>query len=124
MPLYSSKTAALALGLSAKDLDNLLSRLSVTGVVRGHQGRDRRIGGEALVRIAIARDLRTTFGCSWRRAIAAAEELQTQPDVRTAGGLVAIRLTASTFRERLQERLADASEYVIPRRRGRPSRSR
>jgi len=124
MPLYSSKTAALVLGLSAKELDNLLSRLSVAGVGGGPQGRDRRIGSEALLRIAIARDLRSTFGCSWKRAIAAAAELQTQPEVRTGGGLVAMRLTASTFRERLQESLAEASEYVVPRRRGRPSRSR
>ena len=59
MPVYSSRTVALALGLEPKELDNLLSRCLVRGVSGGTPGRNRATPGWEL-RTVVGRELRET----------------------------------------------------------------
>ena len=123
MPLYSSRAAALALGMPFKEFDNLVSRGLAPKLTVGKQGRDRRIGGDSVLQLALAKELRTMFGCSWSRAMQIADVVRVKSELQSPEGVLTLRIIASSFRERLQLRLAEASEYMVPRKRGRPARA-
>ena len=123
MPVYSSRTVALALGLEPKELDNLLSRCLVRGVSGGTPGRNRRIAGDAIGVIAIAAELRRAFQSPWHRALEIAEMLNRSETVRLADGVLTLSASLSRYRERLNERLDEVAEYVVTPSRGRPGPS-
>jgi hypothetical protein len=117
---YDSRTAALVLGLGAKEIDNILSRQRIPGVTAHAQGVDRRIGTDAILRLATARELRELLGCPWERALALAGQLEQTTEIRSPSGHVAIRLDQSGLRSTLSERLIEATELVVRPPRGRP----
>jgi hypothetical protein len=116
---YDSRTAALVLGLGAKEIDNILSRLAVPGVMAHTQGVDRRIGTDAILRLATAGELRELLDCPWGRALALAGQLEQTAEIRSPNGYVAIRLDQSGLRSAFSERLIEATELVVKPPRGR-----
>lgn len=120
MASYSSRTAALVLGLGAKEIDNILSRHPASGVHANVQGVDRRIGTDAILRLATARELRELLGCTWDRALSLATELERAAEIRSPSGTLAITLDRSTLRSTMSERLIEATELVVRPARGRP----
>jgi hypothetical protein len=123
VPAYDTRTAAIVLGISSKELDNLLSRSAPPGVISGPQGSDRRISLDAIQHVAIGREIRGLAGCSWRRALELSAELGRSGEVTSTSGLLAIRVDARALREAIQSHLIEASEYVVrPRRGRRPAR--
>jgi hypothetical protein len=121
MPAFNTRAAAMSLGISAKSLENLFSHLLNPTAPHGVQGRDRRIPLEVILRIAVAQDIRDTFGCSWSRALGIAERLEASGQVLSTGALLFLRADIDSYRARLRERLTEATESVLARRRGRPS---
>lgn len=123
MPIFSSRAAALALGMSPKELDNLLSRHAVYGLEPSTRGRDRRLRPEMIVRLAVSSVLREAFGCSWDRAIELTQPAFEQSEFQLCGTAITVRIDIALIRDRLSARLSDASEYLLAPRRGRPVRA-
>jgi hypothetical protein len=122
MRAVTTGTAALALGIHKKDLDNILSRYHVRGFERGRQGVARRLSQASIEQVALAIDLTRDFSIPTPTALLLAEEaLSSREGVITSpGGHLAIHADLERIRHDLQAKLAEAIEYVIPPRRGRP----
>ena len=127
MRAYTVATAALALGVPIKWLDNVLSHHRVRGVDPGKQGIQRRIPAESLVILALARAVNRSLGSPLAEALRLAESATGDPDgeVRLTPGdgqVNELRLTAdvAAIRGRLEERLREAVEFGATPRRGRP----
>lgn len=123
--VYDVAVSALALDVDPKWLDNLLSQHEVPGVARSVRGLARRIPLSALVIIAIARDLQRELGVGIARGVPAASRLAASGDTGgratlSVGHSLALRADLARVRHDLEDRLVDAMEVVVPRRRGRP----
>ncbi|HET9635008.1 MAG TPA: hypothetical protein VFP26_03690 [Gemmatimonadaceae bacterium] len=117
---YTVATAALALHVSTKWLDNTLSHCSVQGVSQTRQGVSRKLSIESLTILAIAIALMSDLHTPLTNAIEFATQL-TQ-----SGGRIALRdgITIELDIQRattgLLERLEHAVEIAPLPRRGRP----
>jgi hypothetical protein len=122
MRAVTTGTAAFVLGMSKKDLDNILSRYAVRGFERGRQGLARRISYASIEQVAIAVDLSRDFSISMPTALLLAEEALGSREgiIPSPGGHLAIHVDIDRIRRALQAKLTEAIEYVIPPRRGRP----
>ncbi len=122
MRAVTSGTAAFALGIAKKDLDNILSRYTVRGFARVRQGVPRRLSLASIEQVALAIDLTRVYGIPTPVALLLAEEaLSSREGVITSpGGHLAIHVDVERIRRDLQAKLTDAIEHVIPPRRGRP----
>lgn len=69
MASYSTITAAIALGIDRKRLENLLLRHRVPGTFRGRQGRARRLSRTSLLALAVVVRLQDEFGIPAPRAV-------------------------------------------------------
>nr|MCU0623251.1 hypothetical protein [Gemmatimonadaceae bacterium] len=101
-------------------LDSLLARHEVVGVASETQGVRRTVSDEAMVTLAIVRDLTHELGIPTARAIRVAESATS--DGRYRAGTVTLHLDRAAVARRLAPHVADAVERVVPRRRGRPPR--
>jgi hypothetical protein len=119
MRAFDVHASASALGVSPKWLDNLLSHHHIAGVVGGRQGIRRRISPDAVLRIAVAMELARELGSPLHRALGIAEEMVEAGRVGRANGFE-LRLDIARIADELNARLAEATEAVTPRRRGRP----
>lgn len=99
MASYSTITAAIALGIDRKRLENLLLRCRIPGTTRGRQGRARRLSRNSLLALAVVVRLQDELGVPASRA---AELL--------SGGL----LSARTQTDRDQANLGPRSESGGP----------
>lgn len=122
MRAVTTGTAAFALGIPKKELDNILSRCDVRGFERGRQGVARRLSQASIEQVALAIDLTRDYSIPVPTALLLAEEaLSSREGVITSpGGHLAIHVDLERIRRDLQAKLAEAIEYVIPPRRGRP----
>ena len=122
MRAVTTGTAAFALGIAKKDLDNILSRYSVRGFERGRQGIARRLSLASIEQIALAIDLAREYSIPIPTGLLLAEEaLGSREGVITApSGHLAIHADLDRIRRELQVKLTEAIEHVIPPRRGRP----
>jgi hypothetical protein len=122
MRAVTSGTAAFALGISKKDLDNILSRYPVRGFERGKRGAARRLSLASIEQVAIAIDLTRDYSIPLPTALLLAEEaLSSREGVITSPqGHLAIHADLDRIRRGLHEKLSEAIEHVIPPRRGRP----
>lgn len=122
MRAVTTGTAAFALGIAKKDLDNILSRYPVRGFERGRQGVARRLSLASIEQIALAIDLAREYSIPIPTGLLLAEEaLSSREGVITApGGHLAIHADLDRIRRGLQVKLTEAIENVIPPRRGRP----
>jgi len=118
----TSGTAAFALGIPRKDLDNILSRYAVRGIERKQQGLARRISLASIEQVAVAIDLARDFSIPMPTALLLAEEALASREgiIQSPGGHLALHIDLERIRRSLQAKLTEAIEYVIPPRRGRP----
>jgi hypothetical protein len=122
MRAVTSGTAAFALGVAKKDLDNILSRYPVRGMDRGRQGVPRRLSFASIEQVAVAIDLTRVYAIPTPTALLLAEEALSSREgiITSPGGHLAIHVDIERIRRDLQAKLTDAIENVIPPRRGRP----
>lgn len=118
MARYDVRLAAVALDVAYRWLDGVLARHRVEGVTSEVQGIRRTVSDDALVTLAIVRDLHAQAGLPIGRAIEIAERLE--PDGRLRLGIVTVAVDRHAVARDLAPQVADAVERVVPRRRGRP----
>ena len=120
---YTVGTAALALDVPAKWLDNVLSHFQVPGVIQERQGVPRKVSLDGVLQLALALSLITDLEIPTANALRLANAMnQTGGQHRTGSG-ISIALDLSTIRAGLETRLAQAVEMAPLPRRGRPPRS-
>ena len=117
---YTLATAALALNVTSKWLDNTLSRYRVQGVVQSRQGVSRRLPIESLILIAIALDLIADFEIPLPKALGLATRLATSAGKLTLESGARIEIDLANITESLLHRLEHAVEVAPLPRRGRP----
>ena len=137
---YDIAVAALALDVDRKWLDNLTSQHAIPGTEHLARGVARRLTLRALVIAAMVRDLNQILGVPVARGVALSTQLMEQVDRGSSGGTVAgadmissggapvvrvgenieLRFDVAELERRIEVRLLDAMERVVPRRRGRP----
>ncbi len=124
---YSVGIAALALGMDAKWLDNLLSQNRVDGVTQARQGVQRRLAPQALYVVAtvhhLNRELRIPVGIALRLA----HELWDSPGSSDPADTATIRadevelhLSRAAVRDRVAAAVVEALEMAPRTKRGRP----
>lgn len=121
MPLYNSTTAAIAIGVTSKWLDNLLSHNRIPGVQSESQGVARRLSLTAVIQIALTRDLIDLLNVPVPTAVSVAAAILADPGGRNTGDSpLRISVDLDQFRAGMLESLARAVELAPTRRRGRP----
>lgn len=124
---YSVSTAALALDIEPKWLDNLLSHNRVDGVTQARQGVSRRLGPGALHVIATVHRLNLEFKIPVGAALRLAHDLWRSPQNADTADTAAVRngeielhLCRAGVRAHVAEAVADALEMAPRTKRGRP----
>ncbi len=129
MPLYNSASCAIALEVTPKWLDNVLSHHVISGVQQARQGIPRRLSSEAIEILAVARSLTESVGVSMADAIEIGRQLcaesgsVSEPTHRSTVALtelISLSIDRRRLREELDERLARAMEITPQPARGRP----
>ena len=117
---YTVGTAALALDVPAKWLDNVFSHFQVPGVTQERQGISRKVSLEGVLQLALALRLIDDLEIPTATALRLASTIiQTGGQHRSKSGIT-ISLDLSTIRAGLEARLAEAVEIAPVPRRGRP----
>lgn len=141
MASYSTITAAIALGIDRKRLENLLLRCRIPGTSRGRQGRARRLSRNSLLALAVLVRLQDELGIPASNAaellsaglLSAGsrtdrDQAHLSPRVESGGPLSALRrgpftlaVDVATLERELAAALAEAIEVSPRPRRGRPA---
>ncbi|MDQ6770565.1 MAG: hypothetical protein M3Z54_11330 [Gemmatimonadota bacterium] len=121
---YTVATAALALGTTAKWIDNVLSHNRVSGVAQERQGVSRSLAIEALLILALAVLLIQELGLTTPKAVEVAEGLVENEGRHSARQGLELALDLPAFRARLLEGLENAVEIAPVPRRGRPPQNK
>ena len=117
---YTVATAALALQVPFKWLDNTLSHFEVQGVSQSRQGVPRRLSIESLTILAVTLTLSGELNMAAGNAIDIATQLtQSKGRVVLPGGIT-IELNIDQVTSKILERLEHAVEIAPQPRRGRP----
>lgn len=123
MPLYNTATTAVALEVSPKWLDNLLSHNKIDGATSKRQGVARRLSLSAIERVAIVRDLSSDLGLSVATALRVADYLLQEPGRSYAvSPSVTLSLDVVALNVEIAGRLAHAVEMAPHPSRGRPTK--
>jgi hypothetical protein len=118
----STALAADVLGVSRKQLDNLLLALGAELSPEGRQGKSRDIPHDSLQLIAVTLLLRRDLGLSAKRALKLAQRVsQSENGVTRLGVLASLHFDLGRLRSVLQQALASAVEDQTIPRRGRPA---
>lgn len=117
---YTVGTAALALDVPTKWVDNLLSHFPVPGVTQAHQGIARKVSLEALVQLTIALTLIRELSIPIAAALRLASEIVANSGIYEAPGRVTLKLDLARTQIDLERRLIAAVEMAPAPRRGRP----
>jgi hypothetical protein len=121
MKTLSTHTAAAALGVDRKTLDNVLAREGRSLIGTGSRGRSRRIAIVALERIAVAMILNRDLGVGISKGIQLAGQILAEPLSPVAvGSLSTLTFDVPRLRDALDRSIDDALESVAERTRGRP----
>jgi len=121
---YTVATAALALGVPAKWIDNVLSHNNVLGIRQERQGIARHLSIDGLLTLGLTTLLIGELGLPTAKAIGVAEAIvKTSGRHSTRHGL-SVQIDLASFQARLLERLESAVEIVPVPRRGRPPASK
>ena len=121
---YTIATAALALEIPLKWLDNLLSHHKIAGVRQERQGIARRLTIEGLLVLGVIIRLNKELGIPLARTVEIAERIATASGQYTSPDGVHIQLNLNDFQTRLLERLESAVEVAPAPRRGRPFKNK
>ena len=117
---YTVATAALALGLPIKWVDNILSHYSVPGIRQKKQGIARHLSVDGLLVLALTALLIKDLGIPTHRAIAISEELAMGDGSRISPQGLRLQLDLAAFHALLLDRLENAVEIAPAPKRGRP----
>jgi hypothetical protein len=117
---YTVATAALALGMPVKWVDNVLSHNKLSGIRQERQGIARRLSVEGLLILALTALLIHELGLTTVRAITIAEGIIEGDGRHVVGPGFTVEIDLSTFRASLLDRLESAVEIAPVPRRGRP----
>jgi hypothetical protein len=117
---YTVATAALALGMPVKWVDNVLSHNRVPGVRQERQGIARRLSVDGLLVLALTAVLTHELGLSTAKAIVVAEAIAKDGGRFIAGQGLTIEVDLAAFQASLLEKLESAVEIAPIPRRGRP----
>lgn len=117
---YTVGTAALALDVPAKWLDNVLSHFQVPGVSQERQGISRKVSLEGVLHLALALSLIDELEIPTANALRLAGTISQAGGQHRTGSGITIGLDLSTIRAGLEARLAQAVEIAPVPRRGRP----
>ena len=123
MRAYTVSVVAAALGVDPRWVDNVLALHSIVGVIRERQGVTRTISPDAVLTIAIARDLSAAVGASTGVALQLAAGLIPTGEHSPMPGVI-IRIDLGAVKGRLAARLAEAVDSHPPPPRGRPRESK
>ena len=121
---YTIATAALALEIPLKWLDNALSHHKVTGVHQKRQGIARRLTIDGLLSLGVSIRLNNALGIPLARAIEIAESITTGSGQYTSPDGISVRLNLDGLQSQLLERLESAVEIAPAPRRGRPFKNK
>jgi hypothetical protein len=121
---YTVATAALALDMPVKWVDNVLSHYSVPGVRQERQGVVRRISIDGLLVLALTALLIQDLGTPTGRAIVISEGLAKEDGSLTSPQGLRIQFDLPSIHALLLERLESAVEMAPIPKRGRPPQNR
>ena len=121
MRAVTTATAAAAIGLQKKALDNLLGRLDLPEAASGRQGVERRIPVTILPELLLTAELSDQLDMPIRSAFALAR-LLVAGDV-AAGPFLQLRANTELIKQEIDRQLEVAIETVVRRPRGRPKSS-
>ncbi len=121
MRAVTTATAAVAIGLQKKALDNLLGRLDLPEAPSGRQGVERRIPVTLLPQLLLTAELSDQLDIPIRSAFALARRL-VAGDV-SAGPFLRLRADTESINKEIDRQLEVAIETVVRRPRGRPRAS-
>jgi hypothetical protein len=121
---YTVATAAVALGLPIKWVDNVLSHNKLTGIRQERQGVARRLSIEGISILALTALLIQELGLSTTRAITAAEEIVKNRGRYLSPRGVSVEIDLSAFQSGLLEQLERAVEVAPIPKRGRPLKNK
>lgn len=121
---YTVATAALAIGMPIKWVDNVLSHYKLIGIRQDRQGVARRLSIEGLLVLALTALLIEELGLSTAKAIVAAEGMVNGGGRYSSERGVSIELDLTAFRSGLLEQLEHAVEVAPIPRRGRPPKDK
>ena len=117
---YTVVTAALALGMPIKWVDNVLSHNKIGGIRQERQGIARRLSVEGLIILALTALLTHELGVPTTRAIVIAEGIIEANGRHISRDGLIVEINLPTFQTSLLERLENAVEVAPVPRRGRP----
>ena len=117
---YTVATAALALGLPIKWVDNILSHYRLPGIQQERQGVARRLTVEGLVALALVALLIHELGLPATNAITLAKDMIEHSGRHSAEQGLTIEIDLQAFQNGLLGRLEHAVEIAPAPRRGRP----
>lgn len=120
---YTIATAALALGVETKWLDNTLSHFVIPGVARRRQGVARKLSIESLVLLSVAVLLGRSLSIPLPRALEISREITAGTGRLAADANLRLTVDLDKLRTELFERLETAVEIAPVPRRGRPPRT-
>jgi hypothetical protein len=117
---YTVATAALALDMPIKWVDNILSHYRLTGIQQERQGVARRLSIEGLLALALSALLINEFAIPATNAIEVAEAMILHGGRHSAAAGLTIEIDLPGFQNALLQRLERAVEIAPTPRRGRP----
>ena len=119
MPVYDSAAAAEALDITSKQLDNIVSRHSLSGVERHRRGVGRRISADAVMVVGVAAELARATRMPIEVALDLARTtVGTSGEVKI-GRFATLTVDVDAIRAFVAARLNSAVEMVGRRQRGR-----
>lgn len=121
---YTIATAALALGVPIKWVDNVLSHNKVLGIRQERQGIARHLSIDGLLILSLTALLNTELGLPTAKAISVAEGIVKTNGRHLAGQGLSVQIDLASFQASLLERLEGAVEIAPVPRRGRPPASK
>ena len=121
---YTVATAALALGVTAKWVDNILSHNKVLGIRQDRQGIARQLSIDGLVILGLTALLNSELGLPTAEAIRVADEIAKTNGQYSARQGLSVQIDLESFQANMLERLENAVEIAPVPRRGRPPTSK
>ena len=120
---YTAATAAVALRVRIKWVDNVLSHHAVPGVMQRKQGVARRLTPQAILVLELARTISRGLGSPIGQALVLAEELAAQGSGNASLRLqetISLTVDLDALRSAIAASISNAVEVTPIRRRGRP----
>ena len=121
---YTVATAALALGMPLKWIDNVLSHNRVPGIRQERQGIARHLSFDGLLVLALTAVLTKELGLPTSKAIIVGHGIVAGKGRYLTGDGLTVEIDLPAFRARLLEKLESAVEIAPVPRRGRPPASK